>query len=392
MNHLVITEIEDARLILLLDEFNHLLECHPYKKGGNSSVGNIYTGIVKNKIKGINGFFIDYGSEKDGFLPITPTNKHLSIGQSVLIQIEKDAFEQKGAKVTTDLSFSGEFCVLVTDSHTLHFSSKLPEDDRTQELKQLFLQYKHINYGFIVRTNGYAGDNELIEEEINVLIGHYNRIKETQMYRSIKTCLYNNNETWLKSVQNMNKSLINAITVSSQGLKESIEGYLMDIGLHNNISVNIDEAIYVKLDVPGRLKKACQRKLWLNSGASIIIEKTEAMYVIDVNSNKNISKQGQAKNIFKINQEAAKEIIYQIRLRNMSGIILIDFIDMDSEEDKKRLVSFLEQQVTFDPVKTVVHGLTHLGIMEMSRKRIERPLLEKLGEYTQFKSFTQQLF
>lgn len=389
MNHLVITEVDDALLILLLDEFNHLIECHPYKKSGNSCVGNIYTGVIKNKIKGINGFFVDYGSQKDGFLPITPKNKQLSIGQTVVIQVEKDAFEQKGAKVTTDLSFSGEFCVLVTDSNSLHFSSKLPEDDRTLELKQLFYKYKQDNYGFIVRTNGYDGENELIEEEIQSLVASYIRIQETYEYRNVKTCIYNNNESWLKSVQNMNKSLLDSVIVSSKEIETIIKDYLASIGLHNNITVNLDANVYIKEDIPNRIKKACQRKIWLNSGASIVIDKTEAMYVIDVNSNKNISKQSQAKNIHKINQEAAKEIVSQIRLRNLTGIILIDFIDMDSEDDKKRLLTFLEQQVTFDPIKTMVHGFTRLGIVEISRKRMEKSLLEKLGEYTQFKSFTQ---
>jgi len=388
MNRLVISEKDDALVILLINELNHLIECHPLKKGGNSCVGNIYTGVVKNKIKGINGFFIEYGAERDGFLPIDQFNKQLSIGQSVIIQIEKDAYEQKGAKLTLNISFSGEYCVLVTDSATLHFSSKLPEDERTQDLKELFKRYKNDSFGFIVRTNGYEGDDDLIEVEIQQLIDTYHRMTQISTFRLAKTCLFNNNDTWLKTVQNLNKSLLEKITVSSKELATQIIEYLHSIGLQNNITVNVDDTCYIKEDIPNRLKKACQRKIWLNSGASIVIDKTEAMYVIDVNSNKNISKRSHSKNIFKINQEAAKEIMYQIRLRNLSGIILIDFIDMESNEDKNRLLSLLEQQATFDPIKIVVHGMTRLGLVEMSRKRLEKPLTEKLGEYTQFKPFT----
>lgn len=388
MNRCAIVEKDGAVLVLLLDAFNHMIECHPFATGSQSSVGNIYTGIVKNKIKGINGFFVDYGQEKDGFLPITSKNKQLSTGQTVLIQIEKDPYDQKGAKVTTDLSFSGEFCVLVTDSNSIHFSSKLPEDERTRDLKRLFEDYRSNQYGFIVRTNGYEGDDGLIREEIEALISKYLHLENTKQYRSAKTCVHNNNAGWIKAVQNMNKSLLESILVSSETLYHSTMEYLQNIGLHNNIPVNIIENLYVREDIPQRLKKTSLRKIWLNSGASIVIDRTEAMYVIDVNSNKNTSKVNHEKNVVKINMEAAKEIMYQIRLRNLSGIILIDFIDMSTEEDRRRILNFLEQQATFDPIKTVIHGFTSLGIAEVTRKRLEKPLIEKLGEYTQFKSFT----
>lgn len=388
MNRCAIVEKEDAVLVMLIDDWNHMIECHPYSKIEQSYVGNIYTGIVKNKIKGINGFFIDYGQEKDGFLPITSGNKQLSIGQTVLIQIEKDPYEQKGAKLTTDISFSGEFCVLVSDSNAIHFSSKLPEDMRTKELKVLFESYKNNTFGFIVRTNAYEADDALIKAEIDVLIEQYNRLLQTYPYRNAKTCLHNNNRGWLKLVQNMNKSMLSSFVVSTQVPYDEINEYLAEIGLHNIITVTHDANLFIREDVPNRIKKACTRKVWLNSGASIIIDRTEAMYVIDVNSNKNTSKQNHEKNILKINLEAAKEIIYQIRLRNLSGIILADFIDMSSSEDQKRLLDFLTQQATFDPIKTVIHGITSLGIVEITRKRLEKPLIEKLGEYTQFKGFT----
>lgn len=388
MNRCAIVEKDDAVLVMLIDDWNHLIECHPYSKIEQSYVGNIYTGVVKNKIKGINGFFVDFGQEKDGFLPITNNNKQLSIGQTVLVQIDKDPYEKKGAKLTTDISFSGEFCVLVSDSNTIHFSSKLPEDLRTKALKELFDSYKSNEFGFIVRTNGYDGDDDLIRAEIESLIEQFQNLKKTYVYRSVKTCLHNNNRGWIKHVQNMNKSLLTSISVSSKNLYNELSDYIIEIGLHNSIMVNLVENLYIREDVPNRLKKACQRKIWLNSGASIVIDRTEAMYVIDINSNKNTSKQNHEKNIFKINLEAAKEIIYQIRLRNLSGIILADFIDMPSQEDKKRLLDFLEQQATFDPIKTVIHGMTSLGIVEITRKRLEKPLIEKLGEYTQFKGFT----
>jgi ribonuclease G len=378
MNSLIIVQQETFTYVCLFDELNKLIECHPYSESQSSIVGNIYIGVVKNKIKGIGGYFVEFGQDKNGFLPISKNNNQLSPGQSVIIQVDKDAYSTKGAKLTSSISFSGEYVVLVTDSTDIHFSSKLPEDARTKGLKSMIHKFKSDEYGFIVRTNAYDGVNSQITDEIEDLISKYNKLQDIKDYRPNYSCLLNANVGWLKYVQNMNKSNLSQIVVNSDANEEKISSYLKEASLHNNITVNKDVDIYNKLDIGNMLSKALRRKTWLPSGASIVIDRTEAMFVIDVNSDKNISKRNNQRNLIKINIEAAKEIAKQIRLRNLSGIILIDFIDLNFEEDRIKLIEALNNSLKDDPIRVINHGLTSLGIVELTRKRLEPCLEDKL--------------
>jgi len=362
-----------------MDESGKMLECYPYSQALISEVGNIYIGVVKTKIKGIGGYFIDYGSNKNGLLPINKSHNQLSPGQSILVQVEKDAYQQKGAKLTTKFSLTGECCVLITDSTKILFSSKLPEDERTKGLKSIFKKHANDNYGFIVRTNAYSQSNENIIRDIQLLESEYHRITQIASYRSSYNLLHGGVQPYKTYIRNLKKDDLKEILCETKEMESKIRDYLQEIGLHNKITVNIRERLYISYDINKHLSKANNRKVWLPSGASLIIDKTEAMYVIDVNSDKNISKRNNHKNILKINLEAAKETARQLRLRNMSGIIIIDFIDVAYEEDKQKLLKVMEASVKDDPVKVVVHGMTHLNLMEVTRKRIEPPLLEKLA-------------
>lgn len=378
MNSIVVAHTDTYTYVNLIDDLGKLIECHPYSVKSASIVGNIYVGVVKKKIKGIGGYFVEFGEEKNGFLPIGKSNNQLSPGQSLVIQVEKDAYGSKGAKLSTKLSFNGEYAVLVTDSTDIHFSSKLPEDSRTKGLKSIFKQFQSEEYGFIVRTNAYDGVNEAIKEEVRELIKAFNHMVAIKEYRPNYALLHSANKGWIKYVQNMNKVDVESIIVENEEDQETINTYLREIGLHNSISVNLKADLFLVFDFEAKIQKALRRKVWLPSGASIIIDRTEAMYVIDVNSDKNISKRNNQRNLLKINKEAAKEIALQIRLRNLSGIILVDFIDLEYEIDEAELVSYMEKRLKDDSIRTILHGLTKLGIMELTRKRMEPSLEDKL--------------
>lgn len=378
MNSIVIANTEQFTYVTLIDELGKLIECHPYSGQQASVVGNIYVGVVKNKIKGIGGYFVDFGQEKNGFLPIGKSNNQLSPGQSVIIQVDKDAYGTKGAKLSTKLSFNGEYAVLVTDSCDIHFSAKLPEDARTKGLKSIFSNYKSEEFGFIVRTNAYEGSNEAITEEIESLIEDYKHMEAVKDFRPNHSLLHSANKGWIKYVQNMNKTGVEKILVDSKDDETEIKEYLTEISLHNDITVELKADLFNLYDLDNKINKATRRKVWLPSGASLVIDRTEAMYVIDVNSDKNISKRNNQRNLLKINKEAAKEIAIQIRLRNLSGIILVDFIDLEYKEDEKELLSYMERRLAGDSIRTILHGLTTLGIMELTRKRLEPSLEDKL--------------
>lgn len=377
-NKLIVANNNNCKFICLLDEFDHMVECHPFSDATKSSVGNIYIGVVKKKVKGIGGYFVDYGEEKNGFLPITPSTNTFSPGQSIVVQIKKDAYGTKGAKLSTTLSISGNYFVLVNDTTEIHFSSKLPEDARTKGIKSIVAKYKNKEYGFIVRTNCYNAINSEFEQELNSLIETYNHIQDIKGYRPNYNMLYNNNNGWIKYVQDMNKANLLEIHVDCEEDKSIITSYLTKIGLHNEITVNLIDKLFSIFDVSDKLNKSHLKNIWLASGGSIVIDKTEAMIIIDVNSGKNIKKINTHRNRLKINKEAAKEAMKQVRLRNLSGIILIDFIDMDIEDDNKTLLSYIKSISQTDPIRVVVHGLTRLGIMEITRKRLEPSLREQL--------------
>ena len=199
-------------------------------------------------------------------------------------------------------------------------------------------------------------------------------------YRPNHALIHSANKGWIKYIQNTNKSNLDNIFVESEEDKLSMDDYLIEISLHNDITVNLKEDLFVSFDLENQLNKASRNKVWLPSGASIIIDRTEAMYVIDVNSDKNISKRNNQRNLLKINKEAAKEIAKQIRLRNLSGMILIDFIDLEYKDDETELLGYMERRLQEDPIRTIVHDITKLGIMELTRKRMESSLEDKLNK------------
>lgn len=382
MNELVISQGENAIYLALLDEFQRLIEIKPYSLKQTGMVGFIFLGIVRKKIKGIRAYFIDFGQEKDGYLPFNEVERPLSIGETVMVQITKDSYQTKGAKLTSYISLSGEYVVLVTDSTKIHFSSKLPEDAWTKEMKKELIQLQKTSglnkWGAIVRTNAYSIEPQKILDEVKTFLSTYERILKIQAYRPSKTCIFEPQSQWLKYVQNMNKSDIGQIHVDHKETKDLLEDYLTSINLRDEIKVDFVEGdLFLRYDLGKKIHKALLRKVWLSSGASIIIDRTEAMVVIDVNSDKNVSKINSSRNIFKINCEAAKEISRQIRLRNLSGIIIIDFIDMNDDQHKKKLVRCLQEYLEDDHIRTHVHGMTRLGLMELTRKRVE-PCLEDL--------------
>ncbi|MBN2220589.1 MAG: ribonuclease E/G, partial [Vallitaleaceae bacterium] len=250
-------------------------------------------------------------------------------------------------------------------------------DEHTKELKRFLIQ-KANGYGLIVRTNAYMSDLASIEREFEFLLKHYQEIMHSKDFRKPRTLLYEGEAKWLQSVQNMNKDGLEAIEVDDEEIHSLLLEYLTKNHLeHIPLQYNRKVSLYQKYDFNKTFKHISFRKVYLSSGASIIIDKTEAMYVIDVNSDKNQS--ASKKNILKINLEAAKQIAREIRLRNLSGIIIIDFIDLIAVEDQELLLKTLDKLFSEDPIQTVVHGMTRLGLVEITRKRIEPALDIQLG-------------
>lgn len=397
MSHKFITTLEkDIIYCALLDKENNLIELHPEQINKNSIIGNIYIGKVSNIIKGIGAIFIDIGLENDVFLQIQknqhyiytnnkPSTELPKPGDELLVQITKDSYKTKAASVTSMINLTGRYCVLTYKKNFIGISSKINDLHERNRLKKIFHQKRNENYGFIVRTNAEKVSEEDLISECNILISTFNKLLELGRYRTSFQCIYKEHENYIRLIRDLYKDRINTYLFDDEHLYNNAIEYFNN-EFYENISdkfklkIKPEYNLFTKFGLKSKIEKALNEKVWLKSGANLIIQSTEALYVIDVNTSKSVSKKNFEDTVFATNIEAAKEIARQIRLRNLSGIIIVDFIDMNSEEHKTRLLSSLEELFLADRIKTTLVDMTALGLVEITRKKIDRNLYEKMRE------------
>ncbi len=353
--------------------------------------GNIYIGKVKNIVKNINAAFVEFKKGQMGYLsldikqcPIHTDGAHyiegrVLIGDEIIVQIEKEAIKSKPPTLTGCVNLPGKYVVLTAQSGRQSISSKIYDKDTRQRLTELLDRYTTKDYGFIARTNSASADIEDIISEIEALIKKYKEIVDYGKHRVVFSCLYNAPQGYLKSIIDSYDNKLERIITDDTVIYNNIKTFLEERKSKLIQKLSLWDSNYGKLDVVYNISRTAQHalipKVWLKSGAYIIIQPTEALVAIDVNTGKAISKKKDVQKTFiKVNIEAAKEIAVQLRLRNLSGIILIDFIDMDSEENNKQLMEFLKHELAKDNVQTKLVDMTKLGLVEVTRKKVKRPL------------------
>ena len=372
-------------------EDNQLAEVNIYDAEQKICVGDIYLAKVHKALPNINAYFVKLGCDEI-FLPFQETDREYKMGENILIQIKKEASKGKQPLGTANISLAGVYCVVHYDSYGISVSAKLNEFERAfwKDALSQFLNSQDISeedrrllakYGVIVRTNVNECDNvsELTSEWLD-LVQRMDFIIEKGMYQSLYTKLFGERQGYIShlkniSFQNLEEIITDDITVYEE-LKNSFDG-------QNEICSKIryyeDDFSLTKLYcIESKLQEALNKKVWLKSGGFLLIEPTEALTVIDVNSGKCEKEKNSEVYYKKINIEAAQMIARQIKLRNISGIIIIDFINMEQEENRKELLQLLASYVNRDKVKTRVMGMTSLGLVEMTRKKIEKPLWEQI--------------
>ncbi len=379
VHHIRIAVVEDGKLVELLWE----------SKTHQSIVGNIYAGRVENVVKGMQAAFVDIGQERNAYLyygqerATTDANpkegRKLKMGDTVLVQVIKDAVGDKGAVVTEQLSFPGKFLVLLPDDvRDVGISKKIMDIEERNRVKDVMSEILPPSYSAIVRTNGEKKSKEEYSKELNTLLKKSQSIQQYGEYAKPPALLLQEVSPALKMARELYANEVEEVVVNDRQIYEELiqaEDFLGDKGLkllHYQESIPIFESYFVEKQA----EKALEQKVWLKSGGFLIIQQTEACVVIDVNTGKFTGKKNLEKTIRKTNLEAAMEIAGQLRLRNLSGIIIVDFIDMVSYEDRKLVQSTLEQAVKKDRIKTVVVGMTELGLMQITRKKI-RPSLQQ---------------
>lgn len=401
MNKLIITRWNN-RILTALFSGKEIVELGLEEE--TSILGNIYIAKINRIVKNLNAAFVDFGDDLTGYYslednpislpvfrgaaslgsanPASFSSRNLKGGDEIIVQVAKEAIRTKDPVLTANLNFTGKYAVLTTGKKSVSFSSKIHDRAWKDELRPRLEKLIGEKTGVIVRTNGYQMDEALLNE-VKGLLERYENILSCGAYRTCGSLLYQAEPEYLKSLKSTHAGTLEEILTDQTDVYECIQGYLnlyqtedLDkLRLYQDSIVSLENLYSLKT----ALDQACQKKVWLKSGGYLVIEPTEAMVVIDVNTGKYSGKKNQADTIRMINLEAAKEICRQLRLRNLSGIILIDFIDMKEEEDKALLMDQLRMFASADPIKTTVVEMTQLNLVELTRKKGKKPLLEQLA-------------
>lgn len=397
-----VTMQEQQPLVCAVFEDHQMIEvqCIPDHEP-QQMLNNIYVGRVSQVVQNIGAAFVEIEKGKKCFLPLSDIKapvfvkrisekQLLSQGDELLVQVVREAVKTKDPQVTTNLSIAGNYSVVTSGEKRLGISGKLRADDK-KRLRDLAETVCDETFGVIVRTNAAdlsVDQQQLITEEIIALQSQMRDIITHAPYLRLYSILYQGPPEYIRVLQNQPFDKLSSVVTDESDVFRTLSEFArkhpamkLDTKLHLYEDQQLDLKKLYSIEV--QLERALKPQVWLKSGANLLIEHTEAMTVIDVNSSKNNKKKIPEEQHLQINLEAAAEIAAQLRLRNISGIIIIDFIDMEKSEQKEELLSAMRGFVKKDPVKTEVIDLTRLGLMELTRKKTRRPLYEQLGKNLQ---------
>ena len=403
-NSIVIVRSENKIITALFHE-RELVTIGLEKEDKKPKVGDIYIGRVQNIVKNINGAFVEIADKEVCYLPLSEdmcpvfcdgkdrtgngsfdkqngkNGQGIRIGDELLVQICKDTAKSKAPLATVDINLTGRYAVLAKGKAVAGVSSKITDDADRARLKGLVQPYLHGDHGFIVRTNALTANDEEIIDEIRSLEEQYKTLTSKKIHGALFTKVYAAPASFILEVRDGYSYEIDSIKTDDKEIYESLKEYMSLYSPKELDKLEFYEEKNISLSVlyglEGKLEKALQDKVWLDSGASLVIQPTEALVSIDVNTGKAIAgKQNTEETFFKVNCEAAEEIAAQLRLRNLSGIIIVDFIDMKEEEHRKKLLEKLKEEIAKDHITTRLIDMTPLGLVEITRQRIRKPLHE----------------
>lgn len=392
MHKLMITRWK-GRICTALVEDQKILQVNLEPEDAKTRLNNIYIGKVQNIKKNINSAFVDIGgitgyySMTDNPEPLyaqaDPGHK-LRAGDELIVQVAKDAVKTKSLVLTSRITLTGKFAVITLGRPGVGFSSKIHMVGWKNELRPYLQQETEDRFSIIVRTNGKDASTEELLEEIRKLKSQLKEILHKASSRSCYSLLYKSPAAFLTGIRNAYADQLEEIVTDDADLYAQVKEFLQQDQPEDEQKLRFYQDDLLSLGQLYRLEKVMEeclsKRVWLKSGGYLIIEPTEALVVIDVNTGKYSEKKTVKETILKINLEAAEEIGRQLRLRNLSGIILVDFIDMEDEEDKDLLLTHLEKVVRNDPIKTNVVDITRLNLVELTRKKTQRPLYEQLAD------------
>lgn len=355
----------------------------------SSILGNIYIGRVENIATNIQAAFVDIAKGVSCFLPLeeaknavfTKKNgkKDLCIGDELLVEVTREKQKNKPASVSANLNFSGKYLILTTGNHLLGISKKLHATER-ERLQALLKDQITDTFGIVVRTAAKDASDEEILKELEMLTKQCHACLQGAMHRTAFTRLREAPPFYLQFLKNRNLTEVQKITTDIPSVHEVLLQHLQDTKEAEKLHLYTDTqvSLFALYSLTHELERALHRQVWLPSGAYLVIDPTEALTVIDVNSGKNIKKKSREELVFSVNVEAAHEIARQLILRNISGICIIDFIDMKEKEHREELMHILRMDLKKDKVPATLVDITRLGLVELTRKKVQKSLKEQL--------------
>ena len=395
MNRIVLTrtELNSKKFVVYLEinKQGEIVNLKLIDDNNISLVNNIYNVKVDNILSNINSAFVKIDSKTKGYLSLNNvkdciyTHKYskksnLCCGDELLVQVTKDSVKTKDYTVSTKLTFYGKYSILTTDNQTISVSNKLSKSYSDELKKLLNAKYSfHIEdgYGLIIRTNAVNITLEDLYNDIDNLIQTYKSVKDKANHSSLYSCVYKSPTEYLLYLNSFNLGEIEQIITDQPDIYSELEHYL-NSEYKKILSFYQDEMVKLSTlySINSQLDKLLSKKVWLKSGANIIVEQLETLTVIDVNTSKNQSKKS---NFLDVNIEAAKEIVKQIKLRNISGMIIIDFINMKNADDNEELIKQIKSIIKKEDNNCQFIDITKLGLIELTRKKTYKSLKEQIN-------------
>ncbi|WDP91152.1 MAG: Rne/Rng family ribonuclease [Desulfobacter sp.] len=431
LKELVVNSAPHETRVALLEN-GTIVEVFIERKDETSIAGNIYKGRVQRVLPGMQAAFVDIGFDQAAFIyvddvldtaslkickkfeqdPDTEDREEeeeleseeiekgdgswnqrsapecsiedlLTEGQEIMVQVAKSSIGTKGPRVTTHISLAGRYMVLMPTVDHIGISKRITDEAERNRLKEMLLSMRKTNFGYIFRTQARDIDEATLKKEIEFLNNTWEDILERSNKLSATALVYKDLNVTFRAVRDLLANEADKLIIDSKQEYNHVQRFLKKLMPDVNLSVELyqdREPIFDAYNIEGDIARSLKKKVWLKSGGYIVIEQTEALVAIDVNTGRYVGKHNFDETILKTNLEAVKEIAYQVRLRNIGGIIIIDFIDMRRESHKEKVMTRLHEAMRRDKSQTNILPLTELGLVQMTRKRTRRNLTRTLCE------------
>jgi ribonuclease E len=380
--------------IAVLEE-GQIVEHYVTRAHDRSLVGNVYLGRVQNVLPGMEASFVDIGEARNGVLyasevgiageegeEVPRIETVLKSGQPILVQVTKDPMRAKGARLTALVSLAGRHLVLVPEAGSVGVSRRLPDRERAR-LRDLAAAVKPDGHGLIVRTAAEGASQLDVERDLRRLVTAWEEISNKAQRASAPALVYQEPDLEVRVIRDLFNREINRCVIDDRDLEELLRGYIRQTTPDLDHRLELYDKplpIFEEFRVAEQIRKSLDRRVWLPSGGHIVIDRTEAMTVIDVNTGKFVGKKTLEETVFRTNKEAAVEVARQLRLRDIGGIIVIDFIDMEVLENRDEVIKTFRHELERDRTRTQVFDISPLGLVQMTRKNVSTGIVEAFSD------------